>query len=72
MPLSADEILKIWRVLKPLKFRATYGVMAKVSDVFEVDGEDQWGGLKRRVLESAKIAVRRMGGEGHALLEEVL
>jgi hypothetical protein len=72
VPLSADEILKIWRVLKGLEFRATYGVMAKTTNVFELAQEREFGGLKSRVLESAKVAVRRMGNHGHALLQEEL
>ena len=32
-PLPPDDALKIWRALKPFNFKATYGVMAKVTDV---------------------------------------
>lgn len=71
LPLSIDEILRIWRVLKKLDFQVTYGVMAKITNVYEREEEKEWGGLKRRVLESAKVAVRRMAGEkGHEMLEE--
>ena len=72
LPLSPEEILRIWRILKGLDFKVTYGVMAKTTNVYEVEGEEEWGGLKRRVLESAKVAVRRMGYEKHEMLEETL
>ena len=35
IPLAPDEVLKIWRALKPFDFKATYGVMAKLSNVCE-------------------------------------
>ena len=72
LPLSPDEILRIWRVLKKLEFRVTYGVMAKITNVYERPEDEEFGGLKRRVLESAKVAVRRMVGEGHEMLKETL
>ena len=71
LPLNPDEILRIWRVLKGLEFEVTYGVMAKTTNVYEIEGEKEIGGLKRRVLESAKIAVGRMVGDnGHQMLQE--
>jgi glyoxylase-like metal-dependent hydrolase (beta-lactamase superfamily II) len=33
IPLPPDAVLQIWRALKPLEFKATYGVMAKVTNV---------------------------------------
>ncbi|RMD40708.1 hypothetical protein DV735_g4448, partial [Chaetothyriales sp. CBS 134920] len=35
IPLPPSDILWIWWSLKPLEFRATYGVAAKVSNLFE-------------------------------------
>ena len=71
LPLNPDEILRIWKVVKGLEFRVTYGVMAKITNVYETAEEGEWGGLKSRVLESAKVAVGRMVGKsGHAMLEE--
>jgi len=35
IPLPPDEVLKIWRALRPFEFKATYGVMARVSNVCE-------------------------------------
>ena len=73
LPLSPDEILRIWKVLKKLDFQVTYGVMAKITNVYELEEDKEWGGLKRRVLESAKVAVRRMiGDNGHEMLEETM
>lgn len=70
IPLSPEEILRIWRVLKPWDFKATYGVMAKWSNVFEKDTDR--ASLKQRLLDSAKIAVRAMGREDHEIFQETL
>ena len=70
IPLSPDQILGIWRTLKRFDFQATYGVFAGVSNVKELDGQRM--SLKQRVLESAKIAVRRMGLLKHEILQESL
>jgi glyoxylase-like metal-dependent hydrolase (beta-lactamase superfamily II) len=35
IPLPPDEVVKIWRALKPFDFKATYGVMAKITNVCE-------------------------------------
>jgi hypothetical protein len=73
LPLSPEEIWRIWKVLKPLEFKVTYGVMAKITNVYELPGEEEWGGLKRRVLDSAKVSVKRMvGDKGHPVLNETL
>lgn len=50
----------------------TYGVMAKVSNVYQLEREEGEGGLKRRVLESAKVVVGRMGWGGHEIMRETL
>ncbi|OCT46201.1 hypothetical protein CLCR_01182 [Cladophialophora carrionii] len=70
IPLPPDEVLKIWKALKPFDFKATYGVMAKISNVFERPGQSL--SLKGRVLQSAKIAVKAMGYNDHAIFAEEL
>jgi len=70
IPLSPDQILQIWRTLKTLNFGATYGVFAKASNVKQ--SPDHRMTLKQRVLESAKIATRKMGYQQHAVLNESL
>ncbi|OAL34109.1 hypothetical protein AYO20_06564 [Fonsecaea nubica] len=70
IPLPPEEVLKIWRALKPLEFKATYGVMAKITNVFEKPGQSL--SLKGRLLQSAKIAVKAMGYSDHAIFAEEL
>ena len=62
VPLPPDEILKIWRALRPYEFRTTHGAF-KGMDVRDVN-------VKRRVLESAKIFIRQEGHQTHQLLAE--
>ena len=69
-PLPPKDVLRIWRQIKPWEFKATYGVMAKVTNVFE--REDDKVGLKEKVLESAKMAVSAMGWEEHEIFDETL
>lgn len=68
IPLSADEVLRIWRVLKVWDFKATYGVMAKWSNCFEKETDRR--SLKERLLDSAQIAVRAMGYTEHGIFQE--
>ena len=70
IPLSPDEILRIWRVLKQWDFQATYGVMAKWSNVFEKTTDRKT--LKERLLDSTKIAVQAMGYTEHEVFQESL
>jgi hypothetical protein len=35
VPLPPDDVLMIWRALRPWEFKATYGVMARVTNVCE-------------------------------------
>ncbi|KAI1613067.1 beta-lactamase-like protein [Exophiala viscosa] len=70
IPLPPDIVLQIWKALKPFEFKATYGVFAKVSNVFERPGETL--GLRGRVLQSAKIAVKAMGYSDHSIFAEEL
>ena len=68
IPLPPNEILRIWRRLKGKEFKATYGVMAQTTNVFEVEGDSL--SLRRRLLDSMKIAVKAMGGKEHDILLE--
>ncbi|KFA54420.1 hypothetical protein S40293_04326 [Stachybotrys chartarum IBT 40293] len=62
IPLAADEVARMWSVLRGFEFAATHGAFAGM------DIEDE--GIKGRVLESMKIQVRYMGYGEHALLQE--
>ncbi|KAH0489861.1 hypothetical protein TgHK011_001354 [Trichoderma gracile] len=64
IPLSADEIHRMWGILKAYEFRSTHGLMGGM------DIEDDK--VKARVLESMKIQTRAMGSVTHALLDETL
>lgn len=68
IPLNPDQILRIWQTLKKFEFESTYGVFARISNVKQ--SPDHRMTLKKRVLESAKITVKRMGYEQHELLDE--
>ncbi|KIX04137.1 uncharacterized protein Z518_07691 [Rhinocladiella mackenziei CBS 650.93] len=70
IPLPPDTVMQIWKALKPFDFKATYGVMAKVTNVFEKPGQTL--SLKGRVLQSAKIAVKAMGYSDHGIFTEEL
>lgn len=63
IPLPPDEIMKMWRALKPLRFGATMGAF------LGMDVRDPK--VKERVLESMKVQVRAMGWVEHGLLNEV-
>lgn len=62
IPLSADEIVGMWEVLKGYDFRSTHGGF-EGQDIEDVR-------VKQRVLESMQIQVRRMGWTEHAFLKE--
>ncbi|KAL6862249.1 beta-lactamase-like protein [Trichoderma novae-zelandiae] len=64
IPLSADEIHRMWGILKAYSFRSTHGILVGM------DIEDDE--VKARVLESMKIQTRAMGNVTHALLDETL
>jgi len=70
IPLPPDTVLQIWKALKPFEFKATYGVMAKITNIFERPGQTL--SLKGRVLQSAKIAVKAMGYSDHSIFAEEL
>ncbi|KAK5452772.1 hypothetical protein LTS15_006920 [Exophiala xenobiotica] len=70
IPLPPDTVMQIWKALAPFEFKATYGVFAKMANVFERPGQTL--SLKGRVLQSAKIAVKAMGYSEHAIFAEEL
>ncbi|KAH8702056.1 putative metallo-beta-lactamase domain protein [Talaromyces proteolyticus] len=61
IPLPPDEILKIWDAIKDLEFDDTHSAFA---------GRDTYGRSRQRVLESAKIIVKAMGYNSHAIHAE--
>ena len=63
IPLPPNEIMKMWRALKPLTFTVTMGAFVGM-DVRDPK-------VKERVLESMKIQVRAEGWTEHELLDEV-
>ncbi|EME81928.1 uncharacterized protein MYCFIDRAFT_188812 [Pseudocercospora fijiensis CIRAD86] len=73
VPLHPDDIVKIWRAVKPLEFNTCIGAF-KGQDVYTQPNEASrgTGGVKGRLLESCKIYVRAMGWTSHVLLEETL
>lgn len=75
IPLHPDEILAIWKKVKPVEFETCFGAF-KGQDVRTMPGERErgTGGVKGRLLESCKIFVRGTGWrEGqHAIFEEEL
>ncbi|PTB63153.1 hypothetical protein BBK36DRAFT_1171953 [Trichoderma citrinoviride] len=64
IPLSADEIHRMWGILKAYDFTSTHAIFVGM------DIEDDK--VKERVLESMKIQTRAMGHVTHALLDETL
>ena len=53
IPLSGEEVFRMWGILKDYEFRSTHGAF------LGQDVEDE--GIKGRVLESAKIQTKFMG-----------
>ncbi len=62
IPLPPDEIMKIWRALRPFEFATTHGAF------MGMDVRDKR--VKERVLESMKIQIRAEGYKSHELLDE--
>jgi glyoxylase-like metal-dependent hydrolase (beta-lactamase superfamily II) len=62
IPLSAEEIVRMWDVLKDFDFTSTHGAF-EGQDIEDVR-------VKARVLESMQIQVRAMGWTEHAFLRE--
>ena len=75
IPLHPDDILKIWNLVKGLDFHTCMGAF-KGQDVRTQPNEKErgTGGVKGRLLESAKIYVGAMGWkeDQHALFVEKL
>jgi len=68
IPLSADEIAGMWNVLKNQDFESTHGAFVG-TEVID-GGNGSKSGVKRRVLESMQIQVKRMGWRDHTFLNE--
>ncbi|KAF4635018.1 hypothetical protein G7Y89_g3077 [Cudoniella acicularis] len=70
IPLSAEEIAGMWKILKDYEFSSTHGAFkgTEVSD--GAKGSDTT--VKQRVLESMQIQVKRMGWRDHAFLQETM
>ena len=64
IPLPPDDIMRIWRAIRPFRFDTTHGAFVGM-DVRDKE-------LKGRMLESMKIQVRGEGWESHEILEEVV
>ena len=69
--MRPDAVLGIWRTIKGLDYHTAFGAF-KGQDVRTMGNEDArgTGGVKGRLLESAKIYVKAMGWEDHAILAE--
>lgn len=68
IPLSAEEIVRMWDLLKRFEFSSTHGAFVGTEVYDRSHGSES--DVKKRVLDSMKIQVRRMGWESHALLKE--
>jgi len=62
IPLSADELARMWNVLKEYDFRSTHGAF------LGTDVEDEKL-VKFRVLDSMQIQARSMGWAEHAIVK---
>lgn len=62
IPLPPDTIHSMWKAIKPFDFTATHGLFPGW-DIRDPE-------VKKSVLESMKIQVRKQGFEAHALLDE--
>jgi hypothetical protein len=70
IPLSPAEIVGMWNVLKKHKFTSTHGAFVD-TEVYDGGGGSDMP-VKKRVLESMQIQVRKMGWGNHAFLKETL
>ena len=66
IPLSPDEIVAMWNVLKEHNFESTHGAFVGL-DVRDGEGGSEKG-VKQRVLDSMQIQVSYMGWKEHAFL----
>ncbi|EAA34617.1 hypothetical protein GE21DRAFT_313 [Neurospora crassa] len=62
IPLSADEIARMWGILKKYDFKSTHGLMLG-QDIEDVN-------VKKRVLESVQIQLKMMGVKEHTIFSE--
>lgn len=60
IPLSPNEVSQMWKVLSGQEFKSTHGAFMG-QDIEDVE-------IKKRVLDSMQIQVRRMGWTEHAFL----
>ncbi|KAK0746447.1 hypothetical protein B0T18DRAFT_429412 [Schizothecium vesticola] len=63
IPLSPDEIVRMWEVLKDYEFERAHGAF--------VGQEVRGSGVKARVLESMQIQMRHMGWKKHPFLHSL-
>lgn len=63
IPLSADEIARMWGVLKDYDFTSTHGAFVG-QDIEDSD-------IKSRVLQSMQIQIKHMGHEEHPFLHAI-
>ncbi|KAJ4390200.1 hypothetical protein N0V85_007460 [Neurospora sp. IMI 360204] len=62
IPLSADEIARMWGIWKKYDFKSTHGLFLG-QDIEDVN-------VKKRVLESAQIQLKMMGVKEHPIFSE--
>ena len=68
IPLSANEIASMWTALKEHDFESTHGAFVG-TEISSGSGGSR-SVVKKRVLESMQVQVRRMGWANHAILKE--
>ncbi|OAQ60533.1 metallo-beta-lactamase family protein [Pochonia chlamydosporia 170] len=62
IPLSVEELARMWDILKHYEFKSTHGAFLRM-DIEDV-------GVKQRVLDSMQIQAKFMGYGGHAIMSE--
>ena len=70
IPLSPNEVVGMWDLLKRHDFSSTHG--AFVGQEISDGHGGSTSTVKKRVLESMQIQVRRMGWPDHVFLKEAL
>ncbi|TAQ84748.1 hypothetical protein B7494_g6943 [Chlorociboria aeruginascens] len=68
IPLSADEVAAMWSVLRNYEFQSTHGAFVG-TEIRDGTGGSETR-VKKRVLESMQIQIRRIGWVGHVMLKE--
>ena len=73
IPLHPDDILRIWRLVKPYDFHTAFGAF-RGQDVRTMSNEKDrgTGGVKGRLLQSCNIYISAMGWKEHDLLQETM